>query len=174
MTKRNHTAPASEGHVIRQAVQLYKARRRRYVRLEIAAPVIFTPINIDRPLDHDHLEQITGTILNISGGGALIACSKQLSENGFLSLNLDLNGLEMLTGVVGKVKRVDGDGDGEYLIGVEFCTEKELTAVFGEANMGSVISSFDNRVKRYLLRYVFANKVRERLNGGGGNDETDE
>jgi c-di-GMP-binding flagellar brake protein YcgR len=174
MTKRNQTAPASEGFVIKQALQLYKARRRRYVRLEIAAPVIFTPIDIDRPLDHDHLKQITGTILNISGGGALLACSKQLSENSFLSMNLELTGLEMLTGVAGKVKRVDGDGDGEYLVGVEFCTEKELTAVFGEANIGSVISSFDNRVKRYLLRYVFANKVSERLHGGGGNDGENE
>ena len=174
MTKRNQTAPPSEGFVIKQALQLYKARRRRYVRLEIAAPVVFAPIDIDRPLDHDHLDQLTGTILNISGGGALLACPKQLSENGFLSMNLELTGLEMLTGVIGKVKRVDDDGDGEYLVGVEFCSEQELVTVFGEANIGSVISSFDNRIKRYLLRYVFASKVSERLHGNGKKDETDE
>ncbi len=174
MTKRDQTVPRNGNLVIKQPLQLYKARRRRYVRLEIAAPVVFSLIDMDRPLDHDHLDQQTGTILNISGGGALLACPAQLPENSFLSMNLELTGLEMLTGVVGKVKRVDDDGDGEYLVGVEFCTEQELATVFGETNIGSVISSFDNRIKRYLLRYVFANKVSERLQGRGQEDETDE
>lgn len=172
MTKRNQPVPANGGIVIKQPLQLYKARRRRFVRLEIAAPVVYTPIDIDRPLDHDHLNQQNGTILNISGGGALLSCSQRLTEDSFVSMDLELTGLEMLTGVVGKVKRVDDDGDGEYLVGIEFCSEQELATVFGEANIGSVISSFDNRIKRYLLRYVFANKVAERLQGEQ-QDETD-
>ncbi len=169
-----NTTTLSDSFVIKQPLQLYKTRRRRYVRLEIAAPIVFAPINIDRPLDQDHLDQQTGTILNISGGGALLACRKQLAENSYVSMNLELAGLEILTGVVGKVKRIDDDGDGEYLVGVEFCTEKELVSVFGESNIGSVISSFDNRVKRYLLRYVFANKVSRRLRDGGKEDENEE
>jgi hypothetical protein len=174
MTKNKQADSSREGFVIKQPLQLYRARRRRYVRLEIAAPVVYLPLDIDRPLDRDYLKQQTGTLLNISGGGALLACPQRLNENSFVSMDLELTGLEMLTGVVGKVKRVDDDGDGEYLVGIEFCSEQELTAVFGDANIGSVISSFDNRIRRYLLRYVFANKVSERLQGGSPHDEPDE
>jgi c-di-GMP-binding flagellar brake protein YcgR len=174
MTKQDQPSTPGESFVLKQPLQLYKTRRRRYVRLEIAAPIVFSTINVDRPLDHDHLDQQDGTLLNISGGGALLACSKQLAENSYISMNLELSGLEMLTGVVGKVKRVDDDSEGEYLVGVEFCSEKELTSVFGEANIGSVISSFDNRVKRYLLRYVFANKVSRRLRDSGQEDNNEE
>jgi c-di-GMP-binding flagellar brake protein YcgR len=174
MTKQQQSAPSSESFIVRQALQLYKTRKRRYVRLEIAAPVVFAPLDVDRPLDQDHLDQQTGTILNISGGGVLLACSKRLDEEAYVSLNLELAGLETLAGVIGKIKRVDSDGEDEYLVGVEFCSEKELTTVFGEANIGSVISSFDNRVKRYLLRYVFANKVSERMQEVGDEDESDE
>jgi hypothetical protein len=167
MTKDEQQEPRTDSFVIKQSLQLYKARKRRYVRLEVAAPVVLAPLDIDRPLDSAQLNQQQGTILNLSGGGALLSCKNELSENSYISMNLELTDCELLTGIVGKVKRIDEDGEGGYLVGVEFCSESELNAVFGEANIGSVISSFDGKVKRFLLRYVFTHRVSEKLRQSG-------
>jgi c-di-GMP-binding flagellar brake protein YcgR len=153
----------SRHFVIKKPLQLYQERKRRFVRLEIAAPVLFSPIDIDRPLNETHEDHHSGTILNISGGGLLLICETELKENSYLTMNLELTGCELLTGIVGKVKRVDEDGEGGYLVGIEFCTESELASTFGTANIGSVISTFDEKVKRFLLKYIFSRKVEERL-----------
>ena len=163
MAKQTPTTRRHDNLVIRQPLRLYKERKRRYVRLEIAAPVIFAPIDVDKPLDAVHLNQSTGTILNISGGGALMETTESLAENSFITMDLELAECEILSGIVGKVKRVDENGDQGFLIGVEFCSEDELTSVFGAANIGSVIASFDNKVKRFLLRYIFTSKVNQHL-----------
>jgi len=152
-----------EGFIIKQPLRLYREKKRRYVRLEIAAPITYSVIELDRPLNDAHLSQHDGMILNISGGGVLFTGKTALVEGQFLTMNLELTGCDLLTGVAGKVKRIDEDGEGGYLVGVEFCSEPELTEVFGSANIGSVISSFDSRVRRFLLRYIFARKVSERL-----------
>ena len=152
-----------EGFVIKQPLRLYREKRRRYVRLEIAAPITFARLDLDRPLEDAHANQQEGSILNISGGGVLFTCTASLAEGEYLTMNLELTGCDLLTGVAGKVKRVDEDGEGGYLAGVEFCSESELNEVFGNANLGSVISSFDSRVRRFLLRYIFARKVNERI-----------
>ncbi len=165
MSKQDTTAKnnVEEGFIIKQPLRLYREKRRRYVRLEIAAPITFSAIELDRPLEDAHDNQLTGTILNISGGGVLFTSSSGLAEGQYLTMTLELTGCDLLTGVAGKVKRIDEDGEGGYLVGVEFCAESELNEVFGSTNIGSVISSFDSRVRRFLLRYIFARKVSERI-----------
>jgi c-di-GMP-binding flagellar brake protein YcgR len=164
MSKQQQSGKSAIDHlVIKQPLQLYREKKRRYVRLEIAAPIIYSVIDLDRPLSDAHTNQLNGTMLNISGGGVLMVTDQQLREGEYLTISLELAGSDLLTGVAGKVKRVDEDGEGGYLVGVEFCTENELAEVFGQANIGSVISSFDDRVKRFLLRYIFARKVQDRL-----------
>jgi len=155
---------AADNLVIKQPLQLYREKKRRYVRLEIAAPIVYSVLDLDRPLGDAHASQQNATMLNISGGGVLMVCDHQLAEGAYLTMSLELAGSDLLTGIAGKVKRVDDDGEGGYLVGVEFCTDSELNQVFGQANIGSVISSFDDRVKRFLLRYIFARKVQERMN----------
>lgn len=152
-----------ENFVIKQPLQLYKERKRRFVRLEIAAPVTYGVLNIDRPLDEALQNQHNGTILNISGGGVLMVGDTSLAEGTYVTMSFELSGSDLITGIAGKVKRVDEDGEGGYLVGIEFCSETELNSVFGQANIGSVISSFDTKVKRFLLKYIFARKVQERL-----------
>ncbi len=165
MSKQQQSGKSAIDHlVIKQPLQLYREKKRRYVRLEIAAPMIYSVIDLDRPLSDAHANQLNGTMLNISGGGVLMVTEQQLHEGDYLTISLELAGSDLLTGVAGKVKRVDEDGEGGYLVGIEFCTENELSEVFGQANIGSVISSFDDRVKRFLLRYIFARKVQDRLN----------
>jgi c-di-GMP-binding flagellar brake protein YcgR len=160
---KQHTQPQDENFVIKQPLQLYKERKRRFVRLEIAAPVTYGILNIDRPLDEALQNQHNGTILNISGGGVLMVGDTSLTEGTYVTMSFELSGSDLITGIAGKVKRVDEDGEGGYLVGVEFCSETELQSVFGHANIGSVISSFDTKVKRFLLKYIFARKVQERL-----------
>ncbi len=160
---RQETQAKDENFVIKQPLQLYKERKRRFVRLEIAAPVTYGVLNIDRPLDEALQNQRNGTMLNLSGGGVLMVVDQNLTEGTYLTLSFELAGSDLITGIAGKVKRIDDDGEGGYLAGVEFCSETELSSVFGNANIGSVISSFDNKVKRFLLKYIFARKVQERL-----------
>lgn len=152
-----------ENFVIKQPLQLYKERKRRFVRLEIAAPVTYGVLNIDRPLDEALQNQHNGTMLNLSGGGVLMVVDQSLTEGTYLTMSFELAGSDLITGIAGKVKRIDDDGEGGYLVGIEFCSETELNSVFGNANIGSVISSFDNKVKRFLLKYIFARKVQERM-----------
>lgn len=156
-----------DSFVVRSPLKLYKSKRRRYVRLEISAPITFAPINLDRPLSEVDVSQNNGTILNISGGGVLLICDRQVTEGDYIAMSFELKGCEMLSGIVGKVKRVDDDGDGGYLMGVEFCPETELLEVFGHDNLGTFVSSFDERVKRTLLKYIFTRKVNQRLNRDG-------
>ena len=162
MSKQN-SQNAEENFVIKQPLQLYKERKRRFVRLEIAAPVTYGILNIDRPLDEALQNQHNGTMLNISGGGVLMVGSASVPEGTYVTMSFELSGTDLITGIAGIVKRVDDDGEGGYLLGVEFCSETELNSVFGSANIGSVISSFDMKVKRFLLKYIFARKVQERL-----------
>lgn len=152
-----------ENFVIKQPLQLYKERKRRFVRLEIAAPVTYGILNIDRPLDEALQNQHNGTMLNLSGGGVLMVVDQDITEGTYLTMSFELAGSDLITGIAGKVKRIDDDGEGGYLVGIEFCSETELNSVFGHANIGSVISSFDNKVKRFLLKYIFARKVQERM-----------
>lgn len=167
--------------VIKQPLRLYREKKRRYVRLEIAAPITFSPIQLDRPLADAAASQQTGTILNISGGGVLFISDSALAEDTYITMSLELTGCDLLTGIVGKVKRVEEDGEGCYLVGVEFCSDQEIDNVFGQANIGSVIGSFDNKVRRFLLRYIFTQMVNKRLARGkdaiddsiGESDESD-
>lgn len=160
---RQQTQSQDENFVIKQPLQLYKERKRRFVRLEIAAPVTYGILNIDRPLDEALHNQQNGTMLNLSGGGVLMVVDQSLVEGTYLTMSFELAGSDLITGIAGKVKRVDDDGEGGYLVGIEFCSETELSSIFGSANIGSVISSFDTKVKRFLLKYIFARKVQERM-----------
>jgi c-di-GMP-binding flagellar brake protein YcgR len=153
----------SENFVLERPLTLERKKRRRAVRLEIEAPLTFAPINLDRPLSDLDENQVTGTILNISEGGLLLAGENSAIEGQYISMTFELRDYEMLTGIVGKVKRVDEDGEGGYLMGIEFCQERELIDVFGEANVGTHLNSFDERVKRVLLRHIFNQKVEQRM-----------
>jgi c-di-GMP-binding flagellar brake protein YcgR len=149
----------SDSFVVRQPLKLYKSKRRRYVRVEISAPVSYIGIDLDRPLTELQEQQAAGTILNISGGGVLIAGEQQVAEDDYVSLTFELRECGLLNGIVGKVKRIDEDGEGGYLMGVEFCSEDKLAEVFGSDAIGTHVSSFDEKVKRTLLRYIFEKKV---------------
>ncbi|MCK4856979.1 MAG: PilZ domain-containing protein [candidate division Zixibacteria bacterium] len=157
-----------DGFIVKQPLKLYKSKKRRYVRLEISAPVTLAPIDMDRPLEHLSGNEQTGTILNLSGGGVLLSCDQQVPENSYVVMSFELKDCELLTGIVGKVKRVDDDGEEGCLMGVEFCSESELNEVFGAANLGGLISSFDERIKRTLLKYIFTKKVQQRIEKKSG------
>jgi c-di-GMP-binding flagellar brake protein YcgR len=154
---------SAEGFVVRQPLKLYKSKRRRYVRLEISEPIGYARIDMDRPLSEVDVSKNSGTILNISGGGVLVICEQQVPEGDYIAMSFELKGCEMISGVVGKVKRVDDDGEGGCLMGVEFCRQEDLVEVFGKDNIGAYVSSFDERIKRTLLKYIFTKKVNEKL-----------
>lgn len=152
------------GFELKRPVQLHRGKKRQYVRLEVEAPITFARIDLDRPLEDLETRQIEGTILNISGGGVLIDSNQGVAEGEYIAMSFELREYEMLSGVVGRVQRLDEDGEDGCLLGVEFCGERELINVFGEANVGARLASFDERVKRTILKFIFDRKVAERLN----------
>ena len=157
---------ADSGFEIKRALPLHRGKKRQYIRLEVEAPITFAYIDLDRPLEDLETNQIEGSILNISGGGVLVESPQGVAEGKYIAMSFELRDYELLTGVVGKVKRLDEDGEDGALMGVEFCQERELINVFGEANVGARLASFDERVKRTILKYIFDRKVAQRLEQG--------
>lgn len=133
------------------------SKGRKYVRIEIASPVDFRVLLPKRGRIRLSKNQCSGKILNLSCGGMLLESSEALPEETFLLLSLNLNGLVVLEGVLGKTKRVEPTGNGEYLVGVEFCSKEELENFASKEQIQKLpvkVASFNHRLKEIILGYV--------------------
>lgn len=149
--------------VVKKPFKVYQHKRRKYVRLEVNSPLkfkVFMPPKMDLNLD-DKLTCV-GTVLNISGGGVLMESEFRVNEDDFLVMEFSLVDVDALTGIIGKVKRVDTDETGKMLVGVEFMTPEQLQAELPSEVIDSIgveIFSFDEQLRKMLLKYVFSQKV---------------
>ena len=165
--KQTKKAPVREKKVKKNLVQkpftVYQHKRRKYIRLDVNSPIkfkIFNPPNLDLDLNDKYASQ--GIVLNISGGGVLMETDYQVHEEDYLVMEITLMDADCLTGIIGKVKRVD-DGEKERpLVGVEFMTPEQLQEEMPEEildSIGEEIFSFDEQLRKMLLKYVFSHKV---------------
>lgn len=148
---------------VKKPFKVYHHKRRQYVRLEVNSPIkfkIFNPPEMD--LNLNDKQTCIGTVLNISGGGVLMETDYRVREDDYLVMEVSLMDAEPLTGIIGKVKRVDEDEKERPLIGVEFLLAEQLRDEMPEEildSIGDKIFSFDEQIRRMLLKYVFSNKV---------------
>jgi hypothetical protein len=130
---------------------------RKYVRIELASPVDFRLLLPKRGRVKLSKSQCSGKVLNLSCGGILLESGVALPEGIFLLLNLNLNGLVVLEGVLGKTKRVELTEDGEYLVGVEFCSRKEIENFVSKEQIEELpvkVGSFNHKLKEIISGYV--------------------
>lgn len=133
------------------------SRGRKYVRIEITSPVDFRLLLPKGGRIKLSKNQCSGKILNLSCGGILLESGEALREGTFLLLSLNLNGLVVLEGVLGKTKRVEPIKDGEYLVGVEFCSREELENFASKEQIQKLpvkVASFNHKLKETILGYV--------------------
>jgi c-di-GMP-binding flagellar brake protein YcgR len=153
----------SQKTIVKKPFKIYQHKRRKYVRLEVNSPLkfkVFMPSKTDLHLD-DKLS-CEGTVLNISGGGVLMETDFRVNEDDFLVMEFSLVDADALTGIIGKVKRVEQDETGKILVGIEFMTPEQLEAELPSEvidQIGVEIFSFDDQLRKMLMKYVFSQKI---------------
>lgn len=132
-----------------------KKNNRRWRRFEFASPILFRLISIEegRPKVETNLER-EGQIIDISAGGALLATNKPVTEGNFISLNLNLKGLKEVKGILGKVKRVEESEQGDFLMGIEFCSLKTFPQLYQQTLTNQNIQSFDIKIKQAIFKHI--------------------
>ena len=130
---------------------------RKYVRIEITSPVDFRLLIPKRGRIRLSKDKYSGKILNLSCGGILLESGEAIPEGTFLLLSLNLNGVVVLEGVLGKIKRVEPTEDGEYLVGVEFCLREELENFASKEQIKKLpvkVASFNHKLREIILSHV--------------------
>ena len=143
---------------VRPPFTLETESQRRFVRLEISAPVSLASIKdiFGNFVPEEHTYDCHGSILNISEGGVLAELEEPLNEGDIVAMRFVLQGTESLEHVLGLVKRCDPE-DGCCLTGIEFIRRDSLTDRLTEAEfdlLDGKISDLENRVSDVLKSYV--------------------
>jgi hypothetical protein len=150
-------------HRARKPFKVQEENRRRFIRLEIAAPMTLKKIK-DREAHfwpEGDWQVINGLILNISAGGVLVELDQAVSEGDLVAMQFTLQGVETLANVIGLVKRSDAD-ESTYLVGIEFLTRAQLPDLMSRAEielLGDSCANFDERVRQVLNKYVYREQV---------------
>ena len=142
---------------VKEHFPIRNSQGRKYVRIEINSPACFRLLLPKRGRITLSENRCSGRILNLSCGGMLLETGEVVPEEAFLLLSLDLNGFVILEGILGRTKRVEPTGDGEYLVGVEFCSREELENYVSKEQINRLpvkVASFNHKVKEIILSYV--------------------
>ncbi|MBD3169294.1 MAG: hypothetical protein GF307_07410 [candidate division Zixibacteria bacterium] len=144
------------------------SKKRQSVRLDIAAPFELYRINLpagkDRP-PVDHIK-VRGVLLNISGSGVLGAVDAELPVDSYVVLTFELNGMEKIERILGKVKRVEKVEHSEYITGFEFIHPVEFLELISEGDReiyDSEIRGFDDTVQKMIAKYVIRNRDKDEI-----------
>ncbi|UCE23381.1 MAG: PilZ domain-containing protein [Candidatus Zixiibacteriota bacterium] len=143
---------------VRKPFKMDQDSQRRFIRLEISAPVWMKSVK-------DCLENFSaedeyhyhGTVLNISAGGVLVDLEEEILEQDIVLLRFILQEVEKLDNVLGVVKRVDKDGD-NYLAGIEFISRENLKDLLSQAEIDLLsenVNGFEEKVHEVLSRYLY-------------------
>ena len=144
---------------IRENTPLFKSKsedRRKFMRFEFSSPVLFRLISIvdGVPKVESNVAR-AGELLDISAGGALLASKKPVTEGNYISLNLNLKGIKEVQGILGKVKRTEESEQGDFLMGVEFCSIESLPELQRQTLAQKNIRSFDKKLREAIVESVF-------------------
>lgn len=141
-----------------------QVQRRRWVRLEVFSPVTLNELiaNQQERTVRRAFKEKSGMILNISGGGVLLSTFDSLCEDDYLLMKFKIKDFDVLSDVLGRVKRVESCPDGENLVGVEFLTPESIEDTWLAEQLAELIDDplgFSDRLHRLVSRYVFSRQV---------------
>ena len=136
---------------------------RRFLRLPWASPTVVRYLNGDPSTRTFVLSaRLAGTLLNVSAGGALVLCEDAPQPGELLTLELCLDDRISFGGILGKVKRVEPDEEGGFLVGVEFGTLKTLALERAGWQLPPGVVRFDTAFREALHHYLFTLEVERR------------
>ena len=147
----------------RPPLTITEENRRRFVRLEISAPMYlrrvkdtfgnYWPAGSEYP--------VSGSILNVSAGGLLAEFNEPLHEGDIVAMRFTLEDLEAIEGVLGIVKRCDRDG-ASYLSGIEFTSRQKLSDRLSAAEMdllSTQYADFSRSIENVLGKYIYEDEA---------------
>jgi hypothetical protein len=130
---------------------------RKFVRLELFSPVLFQLLTCRNGKLKLSKKKNTAEVLNLSEGGVLLVTNSTVPAEGFLVTTLNLSGVVTLEGVLVKIKRVEPSGEGDFLVGLQFVTRKELEQIATAEEIQRLpakITSFNQKIREILSSYV--------------------
>jgi c-di-GMP-binding flagellar brake protein YcgR len=140
-----------------------RRQKRRFVRLDIFSPVEFSVLQIDADQRvRLHPQKRAGVLLNLSGGGVLIATADPVASGDLVIMKFDIKGFDSLTNVLGKVKRVEDQQEDERLVGIEFLDPEQLddpALATALTRLSENPREFSAGLRRLISRYVFQRQV---------------
>lgn len=137
-------------------------QKRRYVRLEVFSPVGFSEIVRSGERVYLHPDKKAGVLLNLSGGGVLISTSDVVTPDALVLLRFDIKGFDTLDNILGRIKRIEQQADGECLVGMEFITVEEIEdpkLVAALENLAEHPRGLEAGISRMISRYVFQRQI---------------
>lgn len=158
ISKQTPAAPAGEP---------VSSNKRRFIRLPWASPTVLRYLNGD-PATRTFIlsSRLPGIVLNVSAGGALILCEGAPQPDELLTLELYLENQVSFGGILGKVKRVEPDEEGGFLVGVEFGSIQALAPERSEWLLPPGVVRFDRAFREALHHYLFTLEVARRTHKG--------
>jgi hypothetical protein len=130
---------------------------RKYVRLELSSPVEFHVLTHSSGKLKLSRKKSSAEILNLSQGGMLLVTDSPVPPDGFMIVTLNLNGLVVLDGVLGKIKRVEPSGEGDFLVGLQFAAEAELEKLASPEDIRRLpvkVTSFRHKISQIISSYI--------------------
>jgi PilZ domain len=139
--------------------KVQKDNQRRFVRLEIFAPMSLNKIKAQGGgfWPQGNTDTINGTILNLSAGGVLVELDELLNEGDIVAMRFTIQGEESLDNVLGVVKRSEQIEEPTSLTGIEFISKERLTDQLSAGEMKTLpdtLFDFQRSVERVLNKYI--------------------
>lgn len=140
-----------------------KMNARRFLRLPLASPTAVRYLNGD-PATKTFLlsRRIPGTLLNVGAGGALVLCEHAPQPGELLTLDLRLSDDFEFGGILGKVKRVEPDLEGGFLVGIEFGSMQTLCFERAGWQLPPGVVRCDDAFREALHHFLFQTEVQRR------------
>ncbi len=144
--------------LVKKPFKLQKENQRRFVRVEISAPISIRNLkNKIESIDDETSYTIEGTILNISANGVLVDIAEVVTELDFLLMKFTIQDTESIDSVLGMVKRIDVDGESN-LVGIEFLSPELLKDRLSQPEIEILqenVTNFHDSIHETLENYLF-------------------
>lgn len=133
-----------------------KRKKGKVVELELEEPINFKTCS---PPGYEAEKEGKGEMLTFNEQGILLLTDNPLKEGSFINLFIKFKGLELLEGILGKVKKVEESEEHDFYVGVELYSEEKIKAEALSGLFPEKTGSFEAKLKKSLLEYF--NKAKE-------------